>query len=53
MDLPARRLLANPGSETRLRHLNEMLFHGLDYARAIVADWVADYNAERQHSALG
>lgn len=33
--------------------LNETLFHGLDHARAVVADWVADYNADRPHSALG
>lgn len=33
--------------------LNKTLFHGLDHARAVVADWVADDNAERPHSALG
>lgn len=33
--------------------LIEALFHGLDYARAVVAPWVAEYNAERPHSAVG
>ena len=32
--------------------LNETLFHGLDHARAVVPDWVADDNAERPHSAF-
>jgi|TARA_B100001971_G_scaffold142562_1_gene131737 transposase InsO family protein len=32
--------------------LNETLFHGLDHARALIADWVEDYNTERPHSAL-
>ena len=40
-------------SKMRDELLNETLFHGLDHARAAVADWVADYNAERPHSALG
>jgi len=40
-------------SKMRDELLNETLFHGLDHARAVVADWVADYNAERPHSALG
>ena len=39
-------------SKMRDELLNETLFHGLDHARAVVADWVADYNAERPHSAL-
>ena len=33
--------------------LNETLFFGLDHARDAVAAWVADYNTERPHSALG
>lgn len=33
--------------------LNEALFFGLDHAREALATWVADYNAERPHSALG
>jgi putative transposase len=33
--------------------LNETLFFGLDHARSVVAEWVADYNAARPHSALG
>ena len=40
-------------SKMRDELLNETLFHGLDHARAVVADWVADYNADRPHSALG
>jgi putative transposase len=33
--------------------LNETLFFGLDHARTELAAWVADYNGERPHSALG
>jgi len=33
--------------------LNESLFFGLGHARAEIAAWVADYNTERPHSALG
>lgn len=33
--------------------LNESLFFGLDHAREELAIWVADYNTERPHSALG
>lgn len=33
--------------------LNETLFHDLDHARAVVADWAVDYNTKRPHSALG
>jgi len=33
--------------------LNETLFHDLDDARAKIAAWVADFNLERPHSALG
>jgi len=33
--------------------LNETLFHGLAHAHALIAAWVADYNTERPHSALG
>lgn len=40
-------------SKMRDELLNETLFFGLDHARSVVAAWVADYNAERPHSALG
>jgi putative transposase len=40
-------------SRMRDELLNETLFFGLDQARAAVAEWVADYNASRPHSALG
>ena len=33
--------------------LNESLFFGLGHARSEIAAWVADYNIERPHSALG
>ena len=33
--------------------LNESLFFGLTHAREEIAEWVADYNTERPHSALG
>jgi len=33
--------------------LNETLFHGLAHARAVITNWVNDYNTERPHSALG
>lgn len=33
--------------------LNESLFFGLGHARTEIAVWVADYNTERPHSALG
>lgn len=33
--------------------LNESLFFGVDHARKELASWVADYNTERPHSALG
>ena len=33
--------------------LNECLFFGLGHARVKIAAWVADYNTERPHSALG
>ena len=33
--------------------LNESLFFDLDDARTMIAAWVADYNLERPHSALG
>ena len=33
--------------------LNETLFHGLGHARAVIAEWVTDFNTERPHSALG
>lgn len=40
-------------SRMRDELLNETLFFGLDQARSAVAEWVADYNASRPHSALG
>ena len=33
--------------------LNESLFFGLGHARTEIAAWIADYNTERPHSALG
>lgn len=33
--------------------LNETLFHGLAHARAVIAEWVEDFNETRPHSALG
>jgi putative transposase len=33
--------------------LNETLFFGLDHARAVIADWIEDYNTTRPHSSLG
>lgn len=33
--------------------LNETLFRNLAHARDLIAAWVADYNKERPHSALG
>ena len=33
--------------------LNEALFLGLNHARETITAWVADYNTERPHSALG
>ncbi len=33
--------------------LNETLFHGLGHTRAMLAEWVEDYNTARPHSALG
>jgi putative transposase len=33
--------------------LNESLFMGLDHARERIANWIADYNQRRPHSALG
>ena len=33
--------------------LNETLFFSLRHARAVVADWIEDYNTERPHSSLG
>ena len=31
--------------------LNEILFHGLGHARAVIAEWVTNFNTERPHSA--
>jgi len=53
MDLPARRLPANPGTEPRLRHLNESLFSSLADAREQIRAWQHDYNHHRPHSGLG
>jgi putative transposase len=33
--------------------LNESLFFGLGHARRAIADWAADYNTRRPHSAIG
>jgi putative transposase len=37
----------------RDEHLNESLYLSLDDAREKIANWVADYNERRPHSALG
>jgi len=52
MDLPVRRLLANLGTEPRLRHLNEHLFADLRHARSLIAAWRDDYNHHRPHTSL-
>ena len=33
--------------------LNETLFFGIDHARSVLARWLADFNGDRPHSALG
>jgi len=33
--------------------LNESLFTSINQARAVIADWVTDYNHNRPHSSLG
>ena len=33
--------------------LNETMFRRPVHARAVIADWVTDYNTQRPHSALG
>jgi putative transposase len=33
--------------------LNETIFYDLDHARAALARWMAGYNQQRPHSALG
>lgn len=33
--------------------LNETLFSDLEHARQVVGEWIADYNLQRLHSALG
>ena len=33
--------------------LNETMFRSPVHARAVIADWVTDYNTQRPHSALG
>lgn len=33
--------------------LNETMFRSPVHARAVIAEWVADYNTQRPHSALG
>ena len=33
--------------------LNETIFYDLDHARSALARWVASYNQQRPHSALG
>jgi putative transposase len=45
----------NESFNGRLRDelLNEMLFHSLGHARAVLEDWRRDYNEQRPHSKLG
>jgi len=52
MDLPARRLPANLGTEPRLRHLNEHLFANMRHARSLIAAWRDNYNHHRPHTSL-
>ena len=33
--------------------LNDTIFYDLDHARSVMARWVASYNQQRPHSALG
>ena len=33
--------------------LNETMFRSPAHARAVIADWLIDYNTQRPHSALG
>jgi putative transposase len=44
---------AEPGTKSRLRHLNEHLFTSLRHARHLITAWRDDYNRNRPHSALG
>ena len=52
MDFPARRLPANPGTEPRLRDLNEHLFPSIRHARDLITAWQDDYNHHRPHTSL-
>lgn len=39
--------------EGKARRLNETIFYDLDHARTAIAVWVASYNQQRPHSAIG
>ena len=52
LELPGRRLLANLGTEPRLRHLNEQLFANLRHARELIAAWRDDYNQHYPRTSL-
>ena len=41
------------GDPRVIEFLNETLFLSLAHARAVVREWVDDYNTERPHSSLG
>jgi transposase InsO family protein len=43
---------AEPGTKSRLRHLNEHLFTSLRHARHLIAAWRDDYNHHRLHTSL-
>ena len=43
---------AEPGTKSRLRHLNEEIFDSLADARRKLAIWRYDYNNVRPHSSL-
>ncbi len=45
--------VASFNGRMRDEFLNEALFRNLAQARDLIADWIADYNTARSHSALG
>jgi transposase InsO family protein len=51
--LPERKAPAEPGTKSRLRHLNEEIFDSLADARRKLALWRYDDNNVRPHSSLG
>ena len=51
--MPGRKAPASPEPKSRLRHLNESLFFGLDHVRSAITEWREDFNTARPHSSLG